>query len=360
MRQSTAQKRTRVHTNLQHISRALPSLSRTDIQRSSHPACPERSRREGRAFCVPKDLSQTSLQDSISTRRVSAATLFLIAFLALAVTLASAQQPPSATTGPQLQKSVEAFLRNYYALGSDVQITVGTPKEIGGSGLSELPIEVKTPEGSDSVKMYITREGRYLVHGELFDLTSDPLAENRAKIKTEGSPVLGDPKAPITIVEFADIECPECRGLHDALRGLLPNYPQVKLIFKDFPIDNLHTWARTAAIAGRCAYQQDPKSFWKLYDTIYDSQDIITASDAYQKMLDYADRAGLNVDTFKACMASPQAAAEVDANLANGKLLDVRSTPTLFINGRRLVGADPHALQQYIDYDLARLKSAKK
>ena len=351
MSQSTTQKRTRVNTNLQQISRTPPSLSRTDIQRSCHP--------EGRAFCVLKDLNQTSLHESISTRRsASAVALLLFAFLALGVTLASAQQP--STAGSQLQKSVEAFLRNYYALGSNVQITIGTPKEIGASGLSELSIDVKTQEGSDTVKMYITKEGRYLVHGELFDLTSDPLAENRAKIKTEGAPVLGDPKAPITIVEFADFECPVCRNLHDALRGLLPNYPQVKLIFKDFPIDTLHPWARTAALAGRCAYQQDPKSFWKLYDTIYDSQDLITASDAYQKMLDYADRARLNIDAFKACMAGPQAAAEVDANMANGKLLDVRSTPTLFIDGRRFVGADPHTLQQYIDYDLARLKSAKK
>lgn len=281
--------------------------------------------------------------------------------LALSAARTPAQQQPSGPTAyPSLQKSVEAFLRNFYALGPDVQITVGTPKEIGASGLSELAIDVKTPEGSDNVKMFITKDGRYLIRGEVSDLTSDPLAENRAKIQTANSPVLGDPNAPITVVEYADFECPVCRSLHDAMRGLLPKYPQVKLVFKDFPLDNLHPWARTAAIAGRCAYHEDPKAFWKLYDLIYDNQDIISASDVYQKMQDYASRAGLNADTFKSCMASPQAAAEVNANTENAKLLDVRSTPTLFVNGRRLVGADPHALQQYIDYDLARPKSANK
>jgi protein-disulfide isomerase len=279
------------------------------------------------------------------------------------VPVVAAQQaaaPPTTGTSAAFQKSIESFLRNYYALGSEVSITVGTPKEIGNSGLSEVPIEVKTPEGSDSVKMYITKDGRYLVRGEINDLNIDPNAENRAKLKLDGSPVLGDAKAPITIVEFADFECPVCRNLHDALRGLLPGYPQVKLVFKDFPIDQLHPWARTAALAGRCAYMQDPKAFWKMYDMIYDNQEVISASDAYQKMLDFAGRTGLNVDNFRSCLASPEAAAAVDANQANGKAVDVRSTPTLFINGRRLVGADPHGVQQYIDYELAQLKSAKK
>lgn len=287
--------------------------------------------------------------------------LALLATILLAATFALAQQqaPPSQPNS-SLQKSVESFLRYYFALGSDVQITVGNPKPVGSSGLSEISVAVKTPEGADDVKMFITSDGRYLIRGEVTDLNSDPLAENRAKIKTDGAPVLGDPNAPITIVEYADFECPVCRGLHDSLRGLLPNYPQVKLIFKDFPIDTIHPWARTAAIAGRCAYQQDPKFFWKLYDMIYDNQDIIAPSDVYQKMLDYAGRTGLNADAFKSCFSGLQAAAEVNASIDNGKLLEVRSTPTVFVNGRRLVGADPHTLQQYIDYEIAHLKSAKK
>jgi protein-disulfide isomerase len=280
-------------------------------------------------------------------------------FLSLAASLASAQQPPAAPTA-QTQKSIEAFLRNYFALGPNIKITVGTPKEIGNSGLSEVPIEVKSPEGSDTVKMYLTKDGRYLLRGELNDLTGDPLAENIAKFKLANAPVLGDPKAPITIVEYSDFECPVCRSLHDALRGLLPNYPQVKVVFKDFPLEALHPWARAAAIAGRCAYQQDPKAFWKMYDLIYDNQDIISASNAWDKMLDYAGRSGLNVDAFKSCMSSPQASAEVDASIANGKELDIRSTPTLFVNGRRINGADPHVLQQYIDYELAQQKAAKR
>ena len=282
--------------------------------------------------------------------------LGLLALVALAASGASAQQPVS----PETQKNIEAFLRNYFALGPDIKITVGTPKEIGNSGLSEVAIDVKSPEGSDTVKMYLTKDGRYLLRGELNDLTSDPLAENIAKFKLSNAPVLGDPKATITIVEYSDFECPVCRSLHDVLRGLLPKYPQVKVVFKDFPLEALHPWARTAALAGRCAYQQDPKAFWKLYDLIYDNQDIISASNAWDKMLDYAGRSGLNADTFKSCMSGPQASAEVDASITNGKELEVRSTPTVFVNGRRINGADPHVLQQYIEYELAQQKAAKK
>jgi protein-disulfide isomerase len=291
--------------------------------------------------------------------RTRVKTILKLLVLASLTVTACAQQP-AATSPAQAQKVIEAFLRNYYALGLDYSITVGAPKPIGTSGISEISVDVKSPDGTDTVKMYLTSDGRYLIRGEVNDLTSDPLAENIVKFDLKGAPVYGDPKAPITVVEYADFECPVCRNFHDAVRGLLPNYPQVKIIFKDFPIDQIHPWARTAALAGRCAYQQNPKSFWKMYDFIYDNQELISASNAYEKMLDFAARSGLNTATFKACLSSPQAAAEVDASLANGKLLDIRSTPTVFVNGRRLAGADPHALQQYIDFEVARLKAAKK
>ena len=272
------------------------------------------------------------------------------------------QQPPApapAAAPTPTQKSVESFLRYYYALGPDVTIVVGTPAELGTSGILEVPVEVKTPEASNQVKMWLTKDGRYLIRGEISDITTDPLAETVAKIQTASTPVLGDPKAPITVVEFSDFECPVCRNLHDALRGMLPNYPQVKVLFKDFPIEAIHPWARTAALAGRCAYQQNPNAFWKLYDLVYDNQDLISAANAYDKVLDFASKSGLNTDTFKACMSSPQTASEVDASVANGIQLEVRSTPTIFVNGRRIVGADPHALQQYLDYEVNQLKSGK-
>jgi len=74
-------------------------------------------------------------------------------------------------------------------------------------------------------------------------------------------------------------------------------------------------------------------------------------------MMDYAQQVGLDADALKACMSSPEAAKAVDDSIANGKLVEVASTPTLFVNGRRLVGADQKLLEQYIRYELARKKT---
>jgi protein-disulfide isomerase len=272
------------------------------------------------------------------------------------VSSSHAQQTTPPATSP-LQKTIEAYLRNLYAFGPDVVVIVGAPKDSPVAGLQETNIDVTIGENKQSVKFFVSQDGKYLFQGELSDLTKDPLAENRARIQLKDSPSTGDPKAPITLVEYSDFECPVCRNLHDALRTMLPSYPQVRVVFKDFPIERIHPWARTAALAGRCAYNQEPKSFWKVYDLIYDNQEIISAENAWTKMLDYAGQAGLNADTFKACMASPEAGGAIDASRINGQQLEVSSTPTIFVNGRRIVGNDPHAIEQFIKYELAAQKT---
>jgi len=135
-----------------------------------------------------------------------------------------------------LQKSVEAYLRNLYALGPNVQLTVSVPKESEVPGLLETTVDVKDGENSQSAKFYLSTDGKYLVRGEISDLSKDPLAETRARIQMNDAPSLGDPKAAVTLVEFSDFQCPVCRSLHDALRGMLPNFPQVRVVFKDFPL----------------------------------------------------------------------------------------------------------------------------
>jgi protein-disulfide isomerase len=268
--------------------------------------------------------------------------------------------PPAAAGASPVQKSIEAYLRNLYAFGPEVLLTVGPLNDTPISGLMETDIAVKIGKDKQVARFYVSKDGKFLLRGELSDLSKDPLAEARAKIQTKDAPVLGPANAPVTLVEFSDFECPVCRNLHDALRGLLPKYgQQVRVIFKDFPIEQIHPWARTAALAGRCAYQQDAQSFWKIYDLIYDHQEIISAENAYDKMLDYAGQSGLNTDTFKGCLATLEPGAAIDASRANGQELDVNSTPTIFVNGRRLVGADAHLIEQYIQYELARRKSGK-
>ena len=282
----------------------------------------------------------------------SRAILVLVAVMVSATAIVAQVPAPD-----ELKHKVEKYLRNQFAFGSDVKMSVGDFKETGLPGLFETNIAVTIEGNKEEVKMWVSKDGKFLLRGELDDMSKDPMADTRSKLALTGAPTTGDENAAITLVEFADFECPVCRNMHEALRGLLPKYPQVRFVFKDFPLEQVHPWARTGALAGRCAYQQDSQAFWKMYDYLYDNQDVISAENAWNKMVDYAGQAGLNKDTFKACMISPEAKSAVDASIENGKLLEVRSTPTLFVNGRRIVGADPHQLEQNLQYELQQRKA---
>jgi protein-disulfide isomerase len=295
--------------------------------------------------------------------KIAPSLLLILSFSTVAPGARAQQAKPAsaAALAPSpTQKNIEAYLRHLYAFGPDVLLVVGPPKETAIEGLLETTIDLTVADNKQAVKFYVSKDGKFLFRGEMSDMTKDPLAESRAQIQMKDAPSLGEPTAVVTLVEYSDFECPMCRSLHDVLRGLLPNYAgKVRVVFKDFPLEQLHPWARTAALAGRCAYQQNPQAFWKMYDFIYDNQEIISAANAWTKMLDYAGRSGLDSDAFKGCMASPEAGEAVNASRANGQQLDVNSTPTVFVNGRRLVGADPHLLEQYINYELAQQKSGK-
>jgi protein-disulfide isomerase len=266
-----------------------------------------------------------------------------------------AQTAPAAQS--EMQKKIEKYLRHIYAFGSEVKLTIPEPKESEISGLLVTTVELVSGESHDTAKMYLSKDGKFLIRGEVSDMAKDPMAETRAKLDLASAPSFGGDKTTVTVVEFADFECPVCKNLHEQLRTILPTYPQVKFYFKDYPIEQIHPWAKTAALAGRCAYTQNPKSFWKIYDSFYDGQDLISAANAWDKALDFAGQAGLDQAAFKGCLASKEAADAVNASVANARALDVTSTPTVFINGRRVVGADAATIERYIQFELANQKS---
>ena len=108
----------------------------------------------------------------------------------------------------QTQKNIEAYLRNLYAFGPDVRLSIGPLKETGVEGILETNIDVVIGENKEAAKFYVSKDGKFLFRGDLSDMTKDPLAETRAKVQMNDSPSLGDPKAPVTLVEYSDFECP--------------------------------------------------------------------------------------------------------------------------------------------------------
>jgi protein-disulfide isomerase len=288
----------------------------------------------------------------------------MILVAAFAALPCMAQSPPTSESAPaassvstperaQMLKSAETFIRNLFAWGSDYKIKLGPLAQSPSPDFYLLPLEVTRNGQKDNGAVYISKDGKTLIQGEMFDTAIDPYAGNRAKIHTEGSPSKGPANAAVTVVEFADFECPHCRELYQVLGTIEQRYPQVRVVYKDFPLVQVHEWAETAAIGARCAYMQSPGAFWKVHDAIFDNQDLISAENVWEKLNEFAAKAGLTVDTFKACMASPEAKQAVDANAVEGVALGVNSTPTVYVNGRPSVGGDPAALTQFIDYDLA-------
>jgi protein-disulfide isomerase len=252
-----------------------------------------------------------------------------------------------------IEKRVEDFLRRWYAWGPDFQLKIGPVKPSPAGDLYEVPVVVTAQGGSDDAIVYVTKDGHFMLRGDLQDLSGDPLRETMRKLNLQGAASKGPADAKIVIVEFGDLECPSCRQLDYVLRAVLPKYPQVRLVFKDFPLETIHPWAMSAAITGRCVLQQSSDAFWKYHDSVYDNQDLISPENAYNKLLEFAVQAGATEDKLKPCIADPKTQDLVRQSMAEGKAMDVTSTPTSFVDGRRMVGPNQEVLEQYIQYDSA-------
>jgi protein-disulfide isomerase len=291
--------------------------------------------------------------------------LLLVAMPAAGQTSKPATDPAPAavSTSPEdaaLLKSTEAFVRKLFAWGPDIKVKLGPLTQSTAADFYLVPVEVTLNDQKENGEVYVSKDGKTLLRGEIFDMHADPFADNIGKIHLDGSPSKGPADASVTVVEFADFECPHCRELYEALPAIEAKYPQVRFVYKNFPLTQIHPWAETAAIGARCAYEQSPDAFWKVHDAIFENQDVISPENVWDKLVSFASQAGLNGDTFKACLSSSDAQKAVDAEHAEGVAAGVSSTPTAFVNGRPLAGGDPATLQQYIDFELAAQGAPKK
>jgi protein-disulfide isomerase len=267
----------------------------------------------------------------------------------------TAQTAQAAATPDQAQllKTTETFVRKLFAWNASFQLHLGPLRPSAASPeFYIVPIEVTFNGRTDTGEVYVSKDGKTLFRCEMFDMGGDPYADARAHLHIEGNPIKGPADAKVTLVEFGDFECPNCRALEPLLKDIFEKY-KVRLVFKDFPLEQVHPWAKTAAIGGRCAFKQSQDGFWKLHDTIFANQESVNPENVWDKLVEFAGQSGLNADSFKACLSSPEAAKEVEANQQDGLGLNVNGTPTVFVNGRPLVGGDPASLAQLIEYELA-------
>jgi protein-disulfide isomerase len=271
--------------------------------------------------------------------------------LAQATPAAAAPQPTPDQA--QILKNTEAFVRNLFAWGPEFKVTVGPLAPSISPAFYLAPVLVTNNERTDKGSVYVSKDGKTLVQGEMLNMETNPFAENLSKLHIDGNPSMGPADAKVTIVEFSDFQCPHCREFSRMLRNLAPKYPQIRIVFKDFPLTEIHPWAQTAAVGARCAYMQKPNSFWTIQDQIFENQDLISSENVWEKLAGFAAQDGLDADAFKACMPSPEPAQAVTANRRDGEALNVNSTPTAFINGRTVAGGDKLTVEQYIRFELS-------
>ena len=198
---------------------------------------------------------------------------------------------------------------------------------------------------SSSVVFYSLNTGKL---GANIKQAGDPVAGERVNVSVDDDAVLGDKKAKVTIVEFSDYQCPFCRTFwKNALSEIKREYidtGKVKFVYRDFPL-SFHPAAIPAAQATQCAKDQD--KFWEMHDKIFSEQEKQgqgTIQFGVNDIKKWASQISLDTIKFNQCFDSGKYKSEVEKDAADGSAYGVSGTPTTYINGKPIVGAQPFAV----------------
>jgi len=272
-------------------------------------------------------------------------------------------ESPSSTGGAALpsEATVNGFLKNMFGWNSDLTWKVVDIKPSEAAGVAVATIVFNTPKGSQVIRLYVTPDQKYAFMAELVPFGADPFADARQILKAANGPSHGPQDATITIVEFGDLECPACKAAQPNITKLLEEEPKARLVFQNYPLEQIHKWALTGAKYLDCLGQQNNQAVWKFIATVYDHQSEVNPQNVDQMLKGYVKDSGGDPDAVAACVAKPETEKRVRESMALAEKLDVTSTPTFFINGRRIVGfsanSTPYdAVKAMVDYDLANPK----
>jgi protein-disulfide isomerase len=279
-----------------------------------------------------------------------------------AASLAPTAAESPAASPPAIDKpTVAKYLRYAEGFSPQVEISVADPKPSVFPGLYEVRVTLRANRNEVVRTYYLTPDGARLISGSVFDLHNSPFRANLALLKEGGAPVLGPAKAPVQIFVFSDFECPYCKQEAQVLRRDVEkdHANDVRIVFKDFPLESIHPWARRAALAGQCIAAQNPSVFWTFHDWIYEHQGEVNPANLNDKIAQFTKAQNLDQAKLSACEASPQTASRVDETVSEGRQLGITQTPTLFVNGRMIPGVlTPDQMDRLIDLELGHQKEA--
>lgn len=191
-------------------------------------------------------------------------------------------------------------------------------------------------------------------------LPTEPLPPQIVDVENGHLPILGNKDAKVTIVEFSDLQCPFCKRYldetHEQLKEKYIDTGKVKFAFRHYPLTSIHPNAQISAEASECANEQG--KFWEYHDKVFAEQDTwspLTLTDATNSLVSYAGELGMNTDQFKSCVESEKFKDKVNEDLEAGNKVQVDGTPAFFVNGYRLVGAQPFSeFERVIEEELKK------
>ncbi len=245
------------------------------------------------------------------------------------------------------EATVDSFLHQQFGYEADLTWKISSIRPSPIPGLAEVNVVLASPQGQQLTRFFVAPDGQHALVGEIIPFGPRPFEPAKRLLEREVTgPERGPKDAPVTIVEFGDLQCPACKAAQPTIEAMVAAEPNARFVFQNFPLE-MHNWAAKGAAYADCVGRASNDAFWKFVSKTYDTQSDITAENADEKLTTIADGAGVKGAEIAACAVKPETKARVDASIALGKSVDVTGTPTLFINGRRISSFDARMSDVY-------------
>jgi protein-disulfide isomerase len=236
------------------------------------------------------------------------------------------------------------YVQQRYGVPAGTRLAVTEESRVGSTCYRKLLFRSEDPANRFRLELFLSPDQRFLAR-DLLDTSAPAAAADRALAgavlpgAAQGNfPALGKPDAPVTIAVFSDFECPYCARFATMMRKeVLPAEVQhVRFVFRQFPLP-MHAWARAAAEASVCAFEQKNDYFWSFHDFFFDHQRELTPDNLRAKVLEHAGTiSGLDRSKLEACLSKPETKAAIQREIAFGNDNGIRATPTVLVNGRQM------------------------
>jgi protein-disulfide isomerase len=245
-------------------------------------------------------------------------------------------------SGADPKNEIVQHVRELFKIQTASSVTAGPFRNSPFPNLLATTVTVDDGKQKVTQDFYLTQDNRCLVVGTVFNLAVDPTREALRIITTADQPSQGPARAPVTVVEFSDLQCPTCARVHEFLeKELLPKYGnKVRVVYKEFPLPGIHDWSLPASVACQCAYQINPGSYGVYRSLIFKNQSSFNVTNARDLLLDYGEQVGLDRLRLAACIDSKASLPRVEENLREGNQVGVSRVPTSFVNGKMVVGME--------------------